>query len=53
MTTRCESTAIAQRGDGSKQPVQCWLLTSQHERDMDRKHWAVVDGKPYEWGGKR
>lgn len=50
---RCESTTVAKRDDGTQQSVRCWLLGAQHARDLDRKHWAVVDGKPYEWEGTR
>ncbi len=46
-TTRCECTTTV-ISNGRNLLVRCWLLDSQHVNRL--KHWAVVDGKPYEWG---
>lgn len=47
-TAHCQRTAVVTR-EGRTQVVTCWLLLVQHK---DRTaHWAIVDGKPFEWEG--
>lgn len=50
---RCESTTNVRGADGGARSVRCWLLLPQHKADMNRKHWAIVDGKPHQWEGTR